>query len=158
MYTAIDIDTDVDITDNPGQYREILAIVHEARLLLARLVLVCTIHSLTDNYSNYRGEGELYITIGARGEEEISEKGSVTDNLYTKDSISCEYIIFYLIFSMASKDKLLYFDLYGRAEAIRMLYAIAGEEFEDIRVPREEWPGIKEGMVAILASSKHILW
>jgi len=39
---------------------------------------------------------------------------------------------------MASKYKLTYFNFYGRGEAVRMLFALAGVEYEDKRV---EWTG-----------------
>lgn len=40
---------------------------------------------------------------------------------------------------MGFTDKLLYFDSRGRAEPIRMLYALAGEPLIDERVSMEEW-------------------
>ena len=39
--------------------------------------------------------------------------------------------------------KLIYFDLYGRAEAIRMLLAYARVKFEDVRVDMEQWEELK---------------
>ena len=41
------------------------------------------------------------------------------------------------------KPKLVYFDLQGRAQAIRYLFALKGIEYEDVRVSFEDWPAIK---------------
>ena len=40
--------------------------------------------------------------------------------------------------------KVHYFDIYGRAEPIRMLLAHKKVEFEDHRFAREDWPKLKE--------------
>nr|AVT42184.1 glutathione S-transferase s5 [Lissorhoptrus oryzophilus] len=40
--------------------------------------------------------------------------------------------------------KLLYFDTAGRAEHIRYIFAYAGIEFEDFRIPKDKWPEIKK--------------
>ena len=39
--------------------------------------------------------------------------------------------------------KLTYFDTPGRAETIRFIFAQAGVEYEDCRLPRDEWPEFK---------------
>ena len=45
----------------------------------------------------------------------------------------------------AQKDKLMYFPARARAEAIRMLYAVADKEFEDVRLSGESWEKYKQG-------------
>ncbi|KAJ8041291.1 S-crystallin SL11 [Holothuria leucospilota] len=45
---------------------------------------------------------------------------------------------------MPHKYKLIYFNARGRAEGIRIAFAVAGQEFEDVRLSREEWPKYKE--------------
>jgi len=39
--------------------------------------------------------------------------------------------------------KVYYFDIYGKAEAIRMLLSKAGVAFEDVRVSGESWAELK---------------
>jgi len=45
---------------------------------------------------------------------------------------------------MAPKYVLIYFDVRGRAEATRLLFKVAGVEFEDRRMTFEEWGKQKE--------------
>ena len=40
--------------------------------------------------------------------------------------------------------KLTYFPIRGKAECIRMVFAVAGVEFEDVRVHPQDWPKLKE--------------
>jgi hypothetical protein len=40
--------------------------------------------------------------------------------------------------------KLIYFNARGKAEHIRFIFAYAGVEFEDERIPRDKWPQVKK--------------
>ena len=42
------------------------------------------------------------------------------------------------------KYKLTYFDIRARAEPIRLLFAVAGEDYEDHRVDFKTWPDVKD--------------
>lgn len=39
---------------------------------------------------------------------------------------------------------MIYFNARGRAEHIRFIFAYAGVEFDDERIPREKWPELKK--------------
>jgi len=43
-----------------------------------------------------------------------------------------------------SKIKLIYFDIRGLAEPIRWMLQIAGQPFEDERIPLDQWPEQKK--------------
>ena len=47
---------------------------------------------------------------------------------------------------MAPTYKLIYFNLRGRAELHRYIFAVAGQEYEDFRFERSEWPEHKPKM------------
>jgi len=42
--------------------------------------------------------------------------------------------------------KLTYFDFRGRGEINRLLFAHLGVSYEDVRIPRSEWPAIPPAM------------
>ena len=44
---------------------------------------------------------------------------------------------------MASKPQLLYFDIRGRAEPIRLLLEYVGVSYEDKQITQEEWPAVR---------------
>lgn len=46
-------------------------------------------------------------------------------------------------FVASKKYKLTYFDIRGRAEPIRLLFAVAQVPFEDKRIAGQEWPSLK---------------
>ena len=52
----------------------------------------------------------------------------------------------------SAKDKVIYFPARARAESIRMLYAMAGKEFEDYRIETADWKKMKPGKVEIITS------
>ncbi len=39
--------------------------------------------------------------------------------------------------------KLTYFNGRARAEIIRLIFAVADEKYEDVRVERDKWPALK---------------
>ena len=41
--------------------------------------------------------------------------------------------------------KLIYIDIRGRGELVRFILSQAGEQFEDERVPVQEWPSYRAG-------------
>jgi len=47
---------------------------------------------------------------------------------------------------MAAKMKLTYFDMRGLAENIRLIMAQAGVDYEDCRIEKGQWPGMKDSM------------
>jgi len=60
---------------------------------------------------------------------------------------------------MSAGDKVLYFNLKARGERVRMIYALAGLEFENILYTSENWPQAKQGKNGRLTSwsvSSHI--
>lgn len=42
--------------------------------------------------------------------------------------------------------RLIYFDGRGRAELIRLIFAVANKPYEDVRVHVKDWPDMKSGM------------
>lgn len=42
--------------------------------------------------------------------------------------------------------KLYYFNVKALAEPIRILFAYGGIDYEDVRVPRDDWPALKPCM------------
>uniref|UniRef100_A0A0N5AYE0 Glutathione S-transferase 1 n=1 Tax=Syphacia muris TaxID=451379 RepID=A0A0N5AYE0_9BILA len=42
-----------------------------------------------------------------------------------------------------TKYKLTYFNAMGRAELMRMMFALKGVEYEDVRISKEDWPNMK---------------
>lgn len=47
--------------------------------------------------------------------------------------------------------KLTYFNMRGRAECIRMIFAAAGTKYEDNRIASEDWPAVKASKGSILS-------
>ena len=42
------------------------------------------------------------------------------------------------------KYKLVYFNVRARAEVSRMIFAYVGQDYEDKRIEREDWPELKK--------------
>ena len=42
--------------------------------------------------------------------------------------------------------RLHYFNMRGRGELARILFAIGGQEYEDVRIERDQWPNLKASM------------
>ncbi len=45
--------------------------------------------------------------------------------------------------------KLHYFNLRARAELVRLIFAYANVDYEDIRIPFEEWPALKSSKATV---------
>lgn len=52
------------------------------------------------------------------------------------------YVVFFR--AMSHKYKLIYFNARGRAEHVRFIFAYAGVEYQDFRVPKEKWPELRK--------------
>lgn len=48
------------------------------------------------------------------------------------------------VFTKNVKPRLSYFDMPGRAEAIRLAFVVSSRDFEDERVPFKDWPAMKQ--------------
>lgn len=48
--------------------------------------------------------------------------------------------------------KLYYFPAKGRAEHIRLIFVQAGVDFEDVKIPFDEWKNMKDGSCSTFAS------
>ena len=46
-----------------------------------------------------------------------------------------------------TKIRLIYFNARGRAELSRLILAQAGQEYEDVRISKDEWPAMKPGNI-----------
>lgn len=45
---------------------------------------------------------------------------------------------------MGAEYKLTYFNMMGRAEPTRLIFAAAGVAYDDHRIEKHEWPALKE--------------
>jgi len=46
--------------------------------------------------------------------------------------------------------KLTYFNIRGRAEIIRLIFAVADEKYEDVRIEKDKWPALKSSEQRLL--------
>ena len=60
-------------------------------------------------------------------------------------SLSISIYFFDIWSNMPSKYKLIYFDVTGRAEMTRLMFAAADVKYEDQRVKFADWPKLKPG-------------
>lgn len=58
---------------------------------------------------------------------------------------SCQLRVVFLLAGavMAPSYKLIYFNARGKAEHIRFIFAYAGIDYEDERIPQDKWPELK---------------
>ncbi|VDN38140.1 unnamed protein product [Cylicostephanus goldi] len=54
--------------------------------------------------------------------------------------------------------KLTYFEARGAAEVIRQIFALAGAEYEDVRIPRDEWPKHKSVSITTNSLFRNAIW
>ena len=54
--------------------------------------------------------------------------------------------------------RLTYFNAMGRAEPIRLLFAQAGEKYQDRRIEKPDWPSLKHGQFTADTSTDGVAW
>jgi len=54
--------------------------------------------------------------------------------------------------------KLYYFNVKGRAEPSRLLFAYAGVEYEDVRVESKDWPSLKKSKFSVFIARLFVVY